>query len=138
MRRDVVLWIVQALVAAVFLLAGGMKLVLPAEALKGPVGVPVPFLRFIGTCEVLGAVGLILPGLLRIRRPLTPIAAGGLVIIMGGATVISVVGLSSAAAVVPLVVGVLAASVAYGRRGWLCETAGVRSRSSNVLQKIEI
>ena len=138
MRRNTVLWVIQGLVAVVFLLAGGMKLVLPADALKGPVGVPVPFLRFIGTCEVLGAVGLILPGLLRIRRALTPTAAVGLGIIMIGATVISFVGMSLAAAIVPFVVGVLATGIVYGRREWLGETDWVRSRSSNCLQKVEI
>src|SRR3989454_3304135 len=86
------LWIVQALLAAVFLFAGGAKLVLPLDKLTGPVAMPGWFLRFIGVCEVLGAIGLILPGLLRIRPGLTPLAAAGLVIIMIGATVISLIG----------------------------------------------
>src|SRR5436190_21902050 len=82
-----VLWVVQALLALVFLFAGGAKLLMPAEELmKGPVTVPVPFLRFIGVCEVLGAFGLILPGLFKIRQELTSLAASGLVIIMIGAT----------------------------------------------------
>ncbi|MEK6302371.1 MAG: DoxX family protein [Acidobacteriota bacterium] len=82
------LWIVQVLLALLFLFSGGAKLVLsPEELLKGPVVLPVLFLRFIGVCEVLGALGLILPGLLRIRPGLTPLAAAGLVIIMIGATV---------------------------------------------------
>jgi hypothetical protein len=106
-------------VALVFLMAGGMKLVLPAEALQGPVGIPTGFLRFIGTAEVLGAVGLILPGLLGIRRALTPIAACGLVAIMTGATVISAVWMSIPAAIVPFVVGVLCVTIARGRRDWL-------------------
>jgi hypothetical protein len=119
MRRNVGLWIVQGLVAAVFLLAGGMKLVMPAEALRGPIGIPVEFWRFIGTAEVLGAVGLILPGLLGIRRALTPLAACGLVIIMTGATVISGVWMSIPAAIVPFVVGALCVTVVCGRRDWL-------------------
>jgi hypothetical protein len=56
---------------------------------------------------VLGAIGLILPELLRITRVLTPVAAAGLTIIMVGATVITVMGGSLAPAVVPFVVGVL-------------------------------
>src|SRR5437870_4876205 len=85
------LWIVQGLLAAVFLFAGGTKLVLPLDQLTGPVALPGLLLRFIGVCEVLGALGLILPGVLRIRPGLTPLAATGLVIIMIGATVITLV-----------------------------------------------
>ena len=111
------LWIVQGLLAALFLFAGGVKLVLPLEQLTGPMPMPVPglFLRFIGVCEALGAVGLILPGLLRIRPGLTPLAAAGLVIIMLGATVITLAGGDVAPALIPLVVGLLSAFVAYGR-----------------------
>jgi DoxX-like family len=109
------LWIVQGLLAALFLFAGGMKLVVPLEKLAGQVPLPGPFLRFIGVAEVLGALGLILPGLLRIRPGLTPLAAAGLVIIMVGATVITLAGGAIAPALIPLVVGLFAAFVAYGR-----------------------
>jgi len=112
---NVVLWIVQVLLAALFLFTGGMKLVLPLDKLTGPVAIPGGFLRFIGLVEVLGALGLILPSLLRIRPGLTPLAAAGLVIIMIGATII---GLSIGDVMMtlsPLVVGIPAAFVAYGR-----------------------
>lgn len=112
---NVGLWIIQGLLAALFIFAGGMKLVLPLEKLAGPVAMPGTFLRFIGVCEVLGALGLILPSLLRIRPGLTPLAAAGLVVIMIGATVITLMYEGVATAVVPLVVGILAAFVAYGR-----------------------
>ena len=123
-RRQImtyVLWIVQALLALIFLFAGGIKLVLPIEAMNAQAPVPLPgwFLRFIGVAEVLGAIGLILPWLLRIRPGLTPLAALGLVIIMIGATVLTLAGFvpgGVAAALVPLVVGLLAAFVAWGRR----------------------
>ena len=115
MRKNVTLWVVQGLLAALFLFAGGMKLVLPIEAMAGPVALPGLLLRFIGVAEVLGAVGLILPGLLRIHAELTPVAAAGLLIIMIGATVITAMGGTIAPAVVPFIVGVLAAAVAYGR-----------------------
>ena len=115
MRKNTTLWVVQGLLAAVFLFAGVMKLVLAPEAMAGPVALPTLFLRFIGVAEVLGAIGLILPGLLRIHAELTPLAAGGLTIIMIGATVVTVMGGAIAPAVVPLVVGALAAWVAYGR-----------------------
>jgi hypothetical protein len=109
------LWIVQGLLALLFLFAGGMKLVVPLEALKGPVPLPGPFMRFIGVVEVLGAIGLILPELLHIRPGLTPPAAVGLVIIMIGATAITLAGGEGAMALIPLVVGLLLAFVAYGR-----------------------
>ena len=110
-----VLWIVQVLLALLFLFTGGTKLVLPLEKLTGPIPLPGLFLRFIGVAEVLGAIGLVLPGLLRIRPGLTPLAAAGLVIIMIGATVINVLGGDVASALFALVVGLLAVFVAYGR-----------------------
>jgi uncharacterized membrane protein YphA (DoxX/SURF4 family) len=116
MRHNKVMWTVQGLLAALFLFAGSMKLVLPVEAMQGPVALPGPFLRFIGVAEVLGGLGLVLPGLLRIREALTPLAAAGLVIIMTGATVITLLGGAAGGALVPLVVGLLAGSIAYVRR----------------------
>ena len=109
------LWVVQGLLALVFLWAGGVKLILPVEALTQQMPLPGPFMRFIGVAEVLGAIGLILPGLLRIRPGLTPLAAAGLVIIMIGATVVTLAGGDVAPALIPLVVGILSAFVAYGR-----------------------
>jgi hypothetical protein len=109
------LWIVQALLALLFLFAGGTKLVLPLEQLRGPVSLPGAFVRFIGVAEVLGALGLVLPTLLRIRPGLTPLAAAGLVIVMAGATVITAATGTVATALIPLVAGLLAAFVAYGR-----------------------
>jgi hypothetical protein len=112
---NVALWIVQGLLAAIFLFAGGMKLVLSLDQMTGPVPVPGWFLRFLGVVEVLGALGLILPGLLRVKPGLTPLAAAGLVIIFLGATVKGLKGGRAGAALISLVVGLLAAFVAYGR-----------------------
>src|SRR2546426_5958788 len=84
---NVALWVVQGLLAALFLFAGGAKLVLPLDQLAGPVALPGWFLRFIGAAEGLGALGLVLPGLLRIRPGLTPLAAAGLVGLMVRASV---------------------------------------------------
>ena len=122
------LWIVQGLLALLFLWAGGLKLVLPLEQLAGPIPLPGLFLRFIGGAEVLGALGLILPGLLRIRPGLTPLAAAGLVIIMIGATGIGLVAGDVLMALIPLAVGLLAAFVAYGR--WRLAPHRGSSRSS--------
>lgn len=114
---NIVLWVVQVLLALLFIWAGGMKLVLPLEKLAGPVELPGLFLRFIGVAELLGGLGLILPGLLRIRPGLTPLAAAGLVIIMIGAVGITLAGggASTGMALIPAVTGLLAAFVAYGR-----------------------
>jgi len=79
------------------------------------VAVPGLFLRFIGLCETLGGLGLILPGLLRIRTGLTPLAAAGLVIIMVGATVLNLRTGDLVTTTLTIVVGLLAALVAYAR-----------------------
>ncbi len=115
-----VLWIVQVLLTLLFLFTGGIKLVLPLEIMLTEQS-PLSgwFVRFLGVVEVLGAIGLILPGLLRVRPGLTPLAACGLVVIMVGATVITLAGVvpggGLAPALIPLVVGLLSAFVAYGR-----------------------
>src|SRR6266436_4652969 len=109
------LWIVQALLAGLFLFAGGVKLITPIEEMTKQIAMPGWFLRFIGMAEVLGALGLILPWLLRIKPALTPLAASGLVIIMIGATVVTLMGSMVAVALMDLVVALLAAFVAYGR-----------------------
>jgi len=116
MRFNRTLWVVQGLMAALFLFAGGMKLVLPIEQMAGPVALPGFFLRFIGVAEVLGAVGLVLPGALRIHTELTSLAAAGLIVIMIGATALTAMTGSAAAALFPSVVGVCLASVGYIRR----------------------
>ncbi len=111
------LWTVQILLAALFLFAGGFKLVTPVEEMlkQMPVALPGWFLQFVGICEVLGGVGLVLPSALRIKPGLTPLAAAGLVIIMIGATVITIMGGMGATAVLPLVTGLLLVFIAYGR-----------------------
>jgi uncharacterized membrane protein YphA (DoxX/SURF4 family) len=109
------LWIVQVLLALLFLYAGGMKLILPIEQLTAQIAMPGLFLRFIGVCETLGAIGLILPGLLKIRTGLTPVAAAGLVIIMIGATVVTLANMPPFWALLPVVTGLMATFVAYGR-----------------------
>ena len=110
------LWILQALLALVFLFAGGMKIVTPLDVLYAQMPLPLPgiFIRFIGLCEVLGAMGLILPGITRIRPELSSLAARGLVLIMVGAAMFTPPE-DLSLAVIPVVLGLLAAFVAYGR-----------------------
>jgi uncharacterized membrane protein YphA (DoxX/SURF4 family) len=113
-RSNVALWTIQALLSAVFLFAGVMKFILPLAEMTKQMPLPGAFIRFIGVCEIAGALGLVLPGLFRIRPDLTPLAARGLVIIMSGATALSLLG-GVAAALLPIAVGILAGIVAYGR-----------------------
>jgi hypothetical protein len=113
------LWTVQVILALLFLFTGSMKLILPIEALTKQMALPGLLLRFIGVAEVAGALGLILPGLLRIRTELTPLAAAGLATIVACATILTIVVGGGAAALIPFVTGLLAAFVAYGRAGSL-------------------
>jgi uncharacterized membrane protein YphA (DoxX/SURF4 family) len=124
MKKNTALWIVQGLLAAMFLLAGAPKLIMSAEqmATPGPIQLPVLFIRFIGVCEILGAIGMILPGLTGIKPGLTPLAAAGLVIIMIGATVVNLVDGPRVVAPITVVLGVLAAIVIYGR--WFTTRGG--------------
>jgi len=113
---NILLWIIQALLSLLFIFAGVMKFLMPvAEMQKGaPVVLPGWFFHFIGVCEILGGVGLILPALLRIKPGLTPLAATGLGIITLGAAVITVkMGVSMAA--FPFVICLLSFFVAFGR-----------------------
>ncbi len=111
------LWTFQILLALLFLFAGGAKFFMPIDQMTK--GLPAmlanaSFVHFIGVCEVLGALGLVLPGLLKIKPGLTVLAACGLVIIMIGAIVLSApqgIGM----VVFPLVICLLSAFVAYGR-----------------------
>jgi hypothetical protein len=114
--RNVGLWVVQGVLAALFLFAGGMKLITPVEVLSVMSPFPGEFIRFIGACEVLGALGLVLPWALGIRREVTPLAAAGLVIIMIGATVSTLAIGGGVLALVDVVIGVLAGTAVYGRR----------------------
>lgn len=110
------LWTIQVLLALLFIFSGVMKFVIPVETMtKDTPMLSGLFIHFIGVCEILGALGLILPGLFRIKTWLTPLAASCLVVIMIGAVVITLGIGGIPKAVVPFVVGLLLAFVAYGR-----------------------
>ena len=113
-RLHVWLWIAQGLLAVVFLFTGGSKLATPLHVLAEQSHLSGAFMKFIGVCEVLGALGLVLPGVTHIRPRLTPLAAALLVIIMIGATVSTAI-LLPALLPLPVVVLLLTAFVAYGR-----------------------
>ena len=127
------LWTVQAVLALVFLLAGGIKIVTPLDVLYAQMQLPLPglFLRVIGVCEVLGALGLVLPGLTGIRPELTSLAARGLVLIMVGATMFTPPDALPLAAI-PVVIGLLAAFVAYGRAPRIAQRRTVRRATTQM------
>ena len=117
---NILLWVLQVLLALLFLFAGGTKLILPIQMLTqaaSPNALVLPgwFIRFIGVCEVLGALGLVLPGVFKTRQYLTPLAAIGLLIIMIGAMVVTMMGDGPLMALIPGVYGLLLAFIAYGR-----------------------
>lgn len=110
-----VLWTVQGLLALAFLFAGGGKLFASDDTLRDAAPFAPLFLRFIAVCEICGAAGLILPGLLHVRPWLTPLAAGGLAIIMAGATLTELSTGNPALAPMPFVLGLLATLVVWAR-----------------------
>jgi uncharacterized membrane protein len=82
----VVLWVLQAVLAAMFGLAGAMKSLQPKEKLAKSLPWVEDFspgtVRFIGVMELLAALGLILPAVTGIATVLTPLAATGLAVTM--------------------------------------------------------
>ena len=111
-----VLWALQWLLALFLGLASAApKLLLPPEALPMPIPLPGPIMLVIGTAELLGALGLVLPGLLRIRPGLIPMAAAGLVLITVGATVYQLAAGEPGNALFAIAIGLLCAFVGYGR-----------------------
>jgi uncharacterized membrane protein YphA (DoxX/SURF4 family) len=115
----IALWVVQGLLAVAFLGAGGAKLTQPKEKLAKNMAWVEDFsqetVRLIGALEVLGAFGLVLPGLIGVLPWLTPLAALGLVLTMAGAILTHLRRRENSAITVPVVLLVLAAFVAYGR-----------------------
>jgi uncharacterized membrane protein YphA (DoxX/SURF4 family) len=115
-KMNVLLWVLQALLAMLFLFAGSMKFVMSVEEMTRQMPLPGWFLHFIGCCEILGGIGLVLPGILRMRTGLTPLAASALVVIMIGATAINLHVGQRGAALMTVVLGLLLVFVALNRR----------------------
>jgi uncharacterized membrane protein YphA (DoxX/SURF4 family) len=115
-KLNVLLWVLQVLLAMLFMFAGVMKFIIPVAEMTKQIAMPGWFLHFIGGAEILGAIGLVLPGILRIRTGLTPLAAAALVVIMIGATAVNLKTGQSSAALITVVIGLLLVFVAYNRR----------------------
>ena len=118
--RSSALWSLQVLLALLFLFAGSMKLLTPIDIMKAQMSLPLPdwFIYFTGIAECAGALGLILPGLLRIKRGLTPLAACGLVLVMIGAATLTMLTAGALPALFPALVGLLCVLVAKARASW--------------------
>lgn len=120
---DIALWVIAGLLAAVFLVAGSTKLFIAPEKLaQAPGGgwvddFSVGFVKALGAVEVLGAVGLILPGVLEIAPVLVPLAAVGLATIMVGAAIVEFRLRDPKHVLVNLVYLALIVFVAFGRFG---------------------
>jgi uncharacterized membrane protein YphA (DoxX/SURF4 family) len=113
---NILLWILQVLLAAAYMAHGLMFLFPPAsvvEAMNATISRPMQL--FLGICEVLAALGLILPGLTRIQPWLVPLAAAGLIPIMIGATVLHIQRNEISSAITTAILLVLVAFVAYMR-----------------------
>lgn len=115
---NIVLWILQVLLALAFFIHGRMMLQPPTQAQPGMSYIhdlPAGLRRFIGVVEILGGIGLVLPALVSILPVLTPIAAAGLVIVMVLAAIYHVPRREYPNIVLNLVLAALALFIAYGR-----------------------
>ena len=117
---NLILWIVQILLALAFLVSGITKAIRPSERLKGRLPEFHPrVVRLIALAEILGALGLILPGLTGIAPFLTPVAAAGLAIVMVGAVVTHARRKGGKSVAVNLILLALALVVVLGRSALL-------------------
>ncbi|PWU52698.1 DoxX family protein [Micromonospora globispora] len=115
---NVLLWALQVILALIFLGAGLAKITLPEEKLRERMAlVPPARAKLLGTAEVLGALGLILPAVTGIAPVLTPLAAVGLAIVLLGAVVLHARAKETQMAVVTAVLLLAALVVAWGRFG---------------------
>lgn len=116
---NIVLWILQVVLAGMFLMAGSMKVTKPIDELN----VMMPWttalsgilIRTIGACEILGALGLILPSLLRIKPWLTPMAATALLLVMLMAAIFHATRGEFSAIGFNTFMGIIAGLIAWGR-----------------------
>lgn len=118
---NIALWVVQVLLAALYLMAGSTKLFQPieemAKMLPWVAEVPSGVVRFIGLSELLGGVGMLLPSILRIQPGLTPIAAVGLAVIQLLAAIFHVSKGETSVIGANILFMAMALFVAWGRMG---------------------
>ena len=113
---NILLWVLQSLLALVFL-AHGLMMIIPPEAVAAQMNAALPrwFQLFVGISEVVAAVGLTLPGITRIQPWLVSAAAVGLMLVMISATVFHLQRGEISSAIVTLVLLAMSTFVAYMR-----------------------
>ena len=114
---NVLLWVLQVLLAVAFF-AHGCLFLFPPAAIAAQINAELPrwFQLFLGIAEVLAAIGLTLPGLARIQPWLVSWAAGGIMIVMICATIFHAMRGEVSSAITTIVLLAMATFVAYGRR----------------------
>lgn len=116
---NIVLWLIQLFLAAVFLFTGYVKVVQPIDILavsyQWVTYVPPIFVRLIGVCELLAVAGLLGPAITRILPRLTVFAAVGIMLVMVGAIITHTLLMEPLTIVLNVILLGLAACVAYGR-----------------------
>jgi uncharacterized membrane protein YphA (DoxX/SURF4 family) len=116
---NILLWIAQVILAVMFFMAGVMKTTQPIEKLATQLPwatqIPAALVRFIGISELLGAIGVILPALLRIKPGLTPLAALGFAFVMLFASVFHLFRGEVSNIPMTIILGLIALFVAWGR-----------------------
>ena len=125
---NIALWVLQVLLAAVYVAHGWLLVSPPAELvalMNEQLG--VGFRLFLGVAELLAATGLILPGVTRILPFLTSLAAAGLMIVMSSATALHLFRGENGSAVSAAVLFVLVTIVAYTR--WKVQPIAARKRA---------
>ncbi len=113
--KNITLWVIQILLATLFIFSGASKFFLPAAVLQSQVSLPIFLIHLVGGFEILGALGLFLPYVFKLSSLWTPLAAWCLVFLMVCATVITVATMGIVPAILPVVTGILLACVARGR-----------------------
>jgi uncharacterized membrane protein YphA (DoxX/SURF4 family) len=116
MTMNIALWMLQVLLAVMFLWHGWLFLAPPAEVLEILNAQFATWFRlFLGAAEILAAIGLTLPSLTRIQPWLTPLAAAGLMIVTGSACVLHLSRGEMIPAIMTAILFVLVSAVAYLR-----------------------
>jgi putative oxidoreductase len=116
MTMNIALWILQILLAVMFLWHGWLFVNPPTAMLEVMNALLAGWFRvLVGVAEILAAIGLILPSLTRIQPWLTPLAAAGLMIVMLSASVLHLSRGETGTAITTLVLFALVTLVAYLR-----------------------
>ena len=112
---NIILWMLQVLLAVVFFAHGCLFLFPPAALVELMKPIPPAFRIFLGVAEVLAAVGLTVPGVMRFLPWLVSWAAAGLMIVMISATILHTTRGELSSAITTAILLVVVAFVAYMR-----------------------